>query len=154
MVTIITDLTGYHLQPRMVTVYRNIDSYTNRVNLERENMVVAPVYRITTFVPPDRLDALLAGIGKVVPLQYGLYDQAAWWAAEGVEQYRPLPGSNPSSGIPGQVSRVASVRLELVIPRDPALLSSVITSGLLPNHPWEEPAVFIDESSITLSHPR
>jgi len=117
-------------------------------------MVIAPVYRITTFVPPDRLEALLAGIGKVVPLRYGHYDLAAWWSAEGVEQYRPLPGSNPTSGVAGQVSRVASIRLEFVIPRDPVLLNSVVASGLVPNHPWEEPAIFVDESSIILSHPR
>jgi hypothetical protein len=134
----------------MVTAYCNVDSYTNRVKLERA-MVFTPVYRITTFVPPDRLETLLTGIRGIVPLQYGQYDDSAWWSAEGVEQYRPLPGSNPTSGIPGQISRVASVRLEFIIPRDPALLERVVTSGLVPSHPWEEPAVFIDESSISLS---
>jgi len=115
-------------------------------------MVLKPVYRITTFVPLDRLETLLTGITSVVPLQYGRYDQAAWWSAEGVEQFRPLPGSNPSSGAQGQISRVASVRVEFIIPRDPLLLDKVLTLGLIPNHPWEEPAVFVDESNITMSH--
>lgn len=117
-------------------------------------MVLTQVYRITTFVPPDRLEALLTGIGSVVALQYGKYDHAAWWSAEGVEQYRPLPGSNPTSGAQGQVSRVPSVRLEFIIPRDPLLLDKVVGLGLVPNHPWEEPAVFVDESSVTLARHR
>ncbi len=114
-------------------------------------MVLKPVYRITTFVPLDRLETLLTGITSVVPLKYGRYDQAAWWSAEGVEQFRPLPGSNPSSGTQGHISRVASVRVEFIIPRDPLLLDKVLTLGLIPNHPWEEPAVFVDESSVTLT---
>ena len=115
-------------------------------------MNLKPVYRITTFVPPDRLEALLAGITSVVPLQYDRYDRAAWWSAEGVEQFRPLPGSNPSSGVQGQISRVASLRVEFIIPREPLLLDKVLTFGLIPNHPWEEPAVFVDESNVTMSH--
>jgi len=114
-------------------------------------MILKPVYRITTFVPSDKLQALLTGVSEIVPLQYGHYDQVAWWSAEGVEQFRPLPGSNPSSGITGQVSRVASLRVEFIVPRDPVLLEKVLTLGLIPNHPWEEPAIFVDESSVTLT---
>ena len=74
-------------------------------------MVFKPVYRITTFVPPEKL-----GAGKV-----------------------------------GEMERVPSVRLEFVIPRDQALLERLLTEGLIPSHPWEEPAVFIDETLVTLT---
>jgi hypothetical protein len=108
-----------------------------------------PVYRITTFVPPDHVDSVLEGVEQEVSLVFGRYDHSAWWSAPGVEQFRPLPGSTPTVGIPGQVERVATIRVEFAIPRDPALLERVLSRGLIPNHPWEEPAVFVDESHAT-----
>lgn len=116
-------------------------------------MVLQRVYRVTTFVPPDRVDALLEGVEREVPLKYGLYDRAAWWSAIGVEQFRPLPGAKPTHGDIGRTERVPTVRIEFAIPRDPELLARVLTRGLIPNHPWQEPAIFIDESEVAVSHP-
>ena len=114
-------------------------------------MVLKRVYRVTTFVPPDHLNGLLEGVLRVVPLEHGRYDRIAWWSTPGTEQFRPLPGANPTTGSEGQVERVASVRVEFAIPRDPAVLERFLTLGLIPNHPWEEPAVFVDESIVTLT---
>lgn len=108
-----------------------------------------PVYRITTFVPPEHLDALLDGIESQAPLRFGPYDRSAWWSSVGVEQFRPLPGAVPTVGRAGRTERVPTVRLEFVIPRDPELLERVLERGLLPTHPWQEPAVFVDESSAS-----
>jgi hypothetical protein len=116
-------------------------------------VILCQVYRVTTFVPPDRVDALLEGIVRQVPLTYGLYDRAAWWSAVGVEQFRPLPGANPAFGEIGRVERVPTVRIEFAIPRDRAMLRRFLTKGLIPNHPWQEPAIFIDESEITVGRP-
>ena len=118
-----------------------------------ETMVHRKVYRVTTFVPPDRVDALLYGIAREVPLEYGRYDCAAWWSAVGVEQFRPLPGAQPTFGEVGRVERVPTVRIEFVIPRDRDLLERCLTRGVIPNHPWQEPAIFIDEPEVTVSHP-
>jgi len=41
-----------------------------------------------------------------------------------------------------------------VIPRGRDLLERCLTRGVIPNHPWQEPAIFIDESEVTVSHPR
>ena len=109
-------------------------------------MNLRPVYRVTTFVPPEHLEALLAGISSVVPLRHGDYDSVAWWWAAGTEQFRPLPGAHPTQGEIGRVERVATVRLEISIPRDPEMLAMLLEEGLVPHHPWEEPAVFVDES--------
>jgi hypothetical protein len=115
-----------------------------------EIMSARPVYRITTFVPPDHVDAILEGVERVVPLVFGRpYDRSAWWSAVGIEQFRPLPGSAPTVGKPGKVERVPSVRLEFAIPRKPPLLERVLTRGVLANHPWQEPAVFVDETFTT-----
>lgn len=109
-------------------------------------MTLREVYRVTTFVPPASLDALLVGIQAEVTLRFGPYDRSAWWSGTGVEQFRPLPGSSPTVGAVGRTERVPTIRLEFVIPRDSNLLERVLTRGLIPNHPWQEPAVIVDES--------
>lgn len=118
-------------------------------------LILTPVYRITTFVPPDRLNRLLAAIESVVPLQYGRYDRVAWWSClEGVEQFRPLKDSDPTSSVEGEVKRGKSVRLEFVIPRERDLLERVLSFAIWKNgHPWEEPVVFVDESNVRVRHP-
>ncbi len=115
-------------------------------------MILRSVYRITTFVPPDRVEAVLDGIVREAPLEYGRYDRAAWWSAVGVEQFRPLPGANPTSGEIGRTERVPTVRIEVAIPRERTLLELILTRGLIPSHPWQEPAIIIDEAEITVSH--
>jgi hypothetical protein len=114
-------------------------------------MLLKEVYRLTTFVPPDHLDAVLAAVTGVDPLRYGPYDCSAWWG-EGTEQYRPLPGSNPTHGAVGGTERVPTVRLEFAIARDPDLLQRVL-DALVAAHPWQEPAVFIDASIAKISNP-
>jgi hypothetical protein len=47
-------------------------------------MIVRKVYRATTFGPPDRVDAVLDGIMREVPLEYGRYDRSARWSAVGM----------------------------------------------------------------------
>jgi hypothetical protein len=115
-------------------------------------MRIRRLYRITTFVPPEHVDSLLDGVMREVPLTYGRYDRSAWWSAIGVEQFRPLPGSKPTVGRAGEVERVPTVRLEFAIPHDPVLLERVLSRGVIPNHPWEEPAIFVDESLATARH--
>lgn len=112
-------------------------------------MRLIPVYRITTFVPPEHLERLIEGIGRAVPVRHGCYDSIAWWSAPGTEQFRPLEGANPTLGEIGQVERAPSIRVEFMIPRDEILLNRFLSEGLIPNHPWEEPAVFVDESKTT-----
>jgi hypothetical protein len=116
-------------------------------------MQLQPVFRVTTFVPPEHLDSLLEAVAGQASLTYGPYDMSAWWSAIGTEQFKPRPGAKPSVGEVGRVERVPTVRLEFVIPRDPDLLDRVLKLGLLANHPWQEPAVFIDESTVTISNP-
>jgi hypothetical protein len=113
-------------------------------------MSLHKVYRVATYVPPDAVEHLLAGICGVVQLRYGNYARSAWWLAAGTEQYEPVLGAQPSHGEVGKLSRVPSIRLEFCIPRNSELLQQVITAGLRPNHPWEEPAIFIDESLVDI----
>jgi hypothetical protein len=41
--------------------------------------------------------------------------------------------------------------VEFAIARDPSLLARLLATGLRPNHPWQEPAIFIDEAEIAVS---
>jgi|ERR1700733_191129 hypothetical protein len=112
-------------------------------------MKLKPIYRVTTFVPPEHLDSLLAGILKVVPLQFGLYDQVAWWSSPGIEQFKPRVGSNPTLGSADVLEKTNSVALIFSLPRNEALLEKVLQEGVIPSHPWEEPVVYIDEAMTT-----
>jgi hypothetical protein len=112
-------------------------------------MKLKPIYRVTTFVPPEHLEALLKGILSVVPLQFGLYDQVAWWSSPGIEQFKPRSGSKPTVGKADILEKTNSVALIFALPRDQALLEKVLQEGLIPNHPWEEPVVYIDEALTT-----
>jgi len=110
------------------------------------------VYKITTFVPQDKVDCLLEGVLKVTPLLYGRYDQVAWFSAPGTEQFRPQAGSNPTLGQSDITERGMSVKLEFAIPRSEQLLHRVLKEGIAAYHPWEEPVIYITESLATRMH--
>lgn len=113
-------------------------------------MTLTPVYRITVFVPETHVEMLKAGICAVDALGAGHYDQVIWSVSPAEEQFRPLPGAQPAHGVIGEVTRVPSVRLEFMLPREPERLQRVIDHGIRPHHPWEVPAIFVDESWAVL----
>lgn len=109
-------------------------------------MRLIPVYRITVFVPPAQLEALKAGILSVDDLAIGDYREVLWISAPGMEQFRPGASATPTLGVAGELVSAPSVRLEFSIPRDAERLRRVIVEGVQAHHPWEVPAVFVDES--------
>ncbi len=109
-------------------------------------MKLIPVYRITVFVPPAHLEALKAGILAVDDLALGDYREVLWTSAPGFEQFRPLASAHPALGAADVLTSAASVRLEFSIPRDDERLRRVLVEGVQAHHPWEVPAVFVDES--------
>jgi len=102
-------------------------------------------YRITTFVPPDSLQAVIDSINNAVVLSYGKYDHVLWHSSPGIEQYRPLKGANPTEGKVGVVTSVDSIKLEFSIPHDEKILERAINEGIKPRHPWEEPVILVSE---------
>lgn len=109
-----------------------------------------PVYRITVFVPEAAVDALVAGILAVDDLAQSGYREVMWISRGVCEQFRPDAGAVPAFGKAGELAQVASVRLELAIPRDAARLAHLIAAGIRPHHPWRSPAIFVDESFCPL----
>ena len=108
------------------------------------------VYRVTVFVPPEHLQRLIDGISAADDLGLGDYQHVLWTSAVGGEQFRPLPGAHPTLGATGALVKAPSVRLEFCIPRDSARLAHVIEHGIRAHHPWEVPAIFVNESQIPL----
>lgn len=72
-----------------------------------------------------------AGAGRI-----GHYDCCAW-QVEGEGQFRPLDGSRPFIGQPGEIKKVSEYRVEMVCGKQ-YLAASLV--ALKQAHPYEEPA--------------
>ena len=113
-------------------------------------MKFVEVYHFRVVVSAGYEAELLHSIEKVVPLTYGNYDRVAWVSSPGIEQCRVLPGANPASqddlnviAEEDDLLQMKCVAIEFSIPRDDALMRSVIEDGIFPVHPWDEPVVFV-----------
>ena len=110
-------------------------------------------YRITVFVPPAQLEAVLDSITSVLPPDSGKYREVFWWSSPGIEQFRPLEGSNPTSGSLSELSRMDSIELKFLIPRNERLLKKIIEEGIRPAHPWEAPVITVDKCRLAGNFP-
>ncbi|MBE2210674.1 MAG: hypothetical protein IAE66_03615 [Xanthomonadaceae bacterium] len=113
-------------------------------------MRLLPIYRVTVFVPPAHADALVAGILKADGLKLGDYSEVMWITPGGQEQFRPGGKAKPTLGVPGELTRADTVRIEFAIARDEGRLAHVLREGVHRHHPWEVPSVFVDESMFPL----
>ncbi|MEQ9453085.1 MAG: Nif3-like dinuclear metal center hexameric protein [Phycisphaeraceae bacterium] len=97
--------------------------------------------KLVTFIPEsseDRLRNALSTIGAGVIGNY----EACSFVHAGHGTFRPMPGSQPAVGVPGNLERVHEIRMEVVVPRH--LIEPAV--GLLRAvHPYEEPAFDIIE---------
>jgi hypothetical protein len=108
-------------------------------------MPLQPALRIATYVPATHRAAVVAGIHAIMGSRPGqLYDSVTWWSDAWTEQFRPLPGAKPSVGAVGVIAQVATVRVEVVVAADDALVERIIAEGIRPNHPWEVPVIIVD----------
>jgi dinuclear metal center YbgI/SA1388 family protein len=96
----------------------------------------APARKLTTFVPPDAADSLLAALSAAGAAEIGNYSQCSF-RTEGVGTYFAGAGTAPAVGQKDELTRAPEVRLECLVP--PAREAAVIRA-LLRAHPYEEPA--------------
>ncbi len=94
------------------------------------------MYKLCFFVPetdaePVKTALFAAGVGKI-----GDYDQCCWQTL-GTGQFRPLAGASPHLGQPGQLEKVAELKIEMVCPDE---LIHVAVATLKQAHPYEEVA--------------
>ncbi len=87
-------------------------------------------------LPPDCLDVIIDAASHAGAGEIGHYDQCSFsWPGQGT--FLPLPGSDPSAGEAGFLSRESEIRLEMVLP---SRLRSRVESAVRAVHPYEEPA--------------
>ena len=111
------------------------------------------VYRVTVFVPPAQLEEVIASISNILSRSDSNYGEGFWWSSLGTEQFRPLEGSNPTSGSVGELSRMDSIELKFLVPRNKELLNQIIEEGIRPAHPWEVPVIIVDKCRFAGSPP-
>jgi dinuclear metal center YbgI/SA1388 family protein len=93
-------------------------------------------FKVVTFVPPDRLDAVAramfaAGAGRI-----GDYEQCSY-RLQGEGTFFGAESTDPQVGEKGRLERVRETRIEMIVPA--AKLPEVI-AALRAAHPYEEPA--------------
>ena len=94
------------------------------------------MYKICVYVPEDSVENVKQALFNAGAGRIGNYNSCCW-QTEGVGQFRPLPGSNPTIGSLDVVERVAEVKIELVCEDE---LVEVAVRAMRDAHPYEEPA--------------
>lgn len=94
------------------------------------------MYKLCFYVPETHLESVKAAVFDAGAGHIGDYDRCCW-QVKGQGQFRPLSGSQPFLGQPGELEAVAEYRVELVC-ADDAIVAAVAALRLA--HPYEEPA--------------
>jgi len=102
-------------------------------------MNASPFYKIEVFAPVEAVDEILAALAAAHAGEIGRYDHCA--TVIPVQGYwRPLEGSQPAAGKPGELFSDSEVKLE-VLCREQYLLEAV--TAVRQAHPYEEPVINI-----------
>lgn len=92
--------------------------------------------KMAVTLPADCLDVVIEAASDAGAGEIGLYDQCSFsWPGTGT--FLPLPGSDPTAGEIGQLSREPEIRLEMVLP---ARIKAKVEAAVRAVHPYEEPA--------------
>ena len=100
--------------------------------------------KVVTFVPPEDVDRVLDAMSDAGAGQIGDYGRCAF-VSDGTGTFRAGAGTNPTVGRPGEVTRTAEARLEMVVPRS---RRGAVLRALLAAHPYEEPAWDLFELAV------
>jgi hypothetical protein len=94
------------------------------------------MFKITFFVPESHLEIVKEALFDAGAGRLGNYDHCAW-QVKGQGQFRPLAGSDPYIGRPGEVEVVDEFRVEMIC-ADDCLRAAI--AALEASHPYETPA--------------
>lgn len=94
------------------------------------------MYKICVFIPKDSVENVKQALFDAGAGRIGNYDSCCW-QTDGIGQFRPLEGSNPSLGMINSLEVVQEAKVELVC--ENRLIKQVI-QALIESHPYEEPA--------------
>ena len=94
------------------------------------------MYKICVYVPENFVEKVKSALFDAGAGRLGNYGSCSW-QTEGIGQFRPLDGSNPTIGSLGEVERIKEFKIELVC-ADEFVHGAV--SAMKAAHPYEEPA--------------
>jgi len=94
------------------------------------------MYKICVYVPEKSVEKVKQALFDAGAGRIGNYDSCCW-QTEGIGQFRPLQGSNPSIGSQDKIERVTEIKIELVCTEE--LIKQVLVK-MKQAHPYEEPA--------------
>ncbi|EAY29594.1 Nif3-like dinuclear metal center hexameric protein [Microscilla marina] len=131
-------------------IHTNLDNVTGGVNFkiaEKLNLekvqILAPKkqnqMKLTVFVPPSNVNALIDALSKAGAGQIGDYDHCSF-RATGMGTFRGNKNTNPTIGVKEQLEEVKEERLEMIFP---AYLEGKIVRTLQKHHPYEEVAYYL-----------
>jgi len=104
--------------------------------LFHSSFIFTMMYSIAFYVPASHLEKVKTALFQAGAGRIGHYDCCAWQTL-GQGQFRPLPGSQPFSGIQGQLESCEEYKVEMVC--SPGAIDAAI-AALRNAHPYEEPA--------------
>ncbi|NEA33488.1 Nif3-like dinuclear metal center hexameric protein [Streptomyces sp. SID13031] len=104
--------------------------------------------KLVVYVPVGETQAMIDALAAAGAGQVGYYDRAAW-SSTGEETFRPLDGADPAIGKVGEVERLASDRVEMVLPRH---RRRAVVEAMRAAHLFEEPAFDLYEMAALPSN--
>ena len=103
------------------------------------------MYQITVYIPESHCEPVKQAMFDAGAGRYENYEHCAWQVS-GQGQFKPLDGSQPFLGQPGELKKVTEFRLEMVCEK--VYLKQVI-QAMQDAHPYEQPAWFVVEDVQT-----
>jgi hypothetical protein len=94
------------------------------------------MFKLIFFVPKDNVEQVKNAIFEVGAGRIGNYAQCSW-QTEGIGQFKPLDGANPSIGSKGNLELVPEFKVEILC-LDSNIQAAI--DAMRQTHPYEEPA--------------
>ncbi|MFL6099994.1 MAG: Nif3-like dinuclear metal center hexameric protein [Actinomycetales bacterium] len=121
------------------------DALARVIGLERLVPLVAesapPTDKVVTFVPEDRVEAVVDAMAAAGAGGIGEYERCAWLAT-GTGTFDAGPTTRPAVGEPGERTHTPEVRVEMRLPRQ---ARAAVVAAARTAHPYEEPAIDVYE---------
>lgn len=94
------------------------------------------MYKLGFYVPASHLDVVKTALFAAGAGRIGKYENCCWQVL-GQGQFRPLAGSTPFLGTPGELEQVPEYRVEMICDDEEV---KAVVMALLGVHPYEQPA--------------
>lgn len=94
------------------------------------------MYKVIVFIPKENKEEVKEAMFRAGAGHIGNYDKCSF-ETEGVGQFRPLKGSNPTLGSQDKVEKVVEVKVEVAV-RDEKIHD--VLRAMKEAHPYEEVA--------------